>query len=327
MIFPGAMNPKFRVLAKKCFRLLLVVFLVSALTFLMIDLLPGDAAYEMAGMGAAPEDIAALREALGLDRPMPVRYAEWLGRVVRGDLGISLHTREPVLTALLSRLPVTVELVVMAQLMALILAVPVGVASAYRRESALDRFFSAAAFATMSVPVFVMALVLILFFSLGLGWLPATGQVALHQDPGMNIRSFLLPAASIALVEWVPLMRVLRSDMIATLQEDYILMARAKGLSPRHILLRHALRPSSLTLITVLGLQVGHLMGGALIVETVFALPGIGRLLVGAIYGQDHALVQGCILFIAVAYVAVNAIVDALYAVLDPRIRAGAAAA
>ncbi|MCP3955149.1 MAG: ABC transporter permease, partial [Desulfobacterales bacterium] len=177
------------------------------------------------------------------------------------------------------------------------------------------------AFATMSIPVFVMAIVLIYLFALNLSWLPATGYVPLSAGLWPNLRSFLLPALSIAMVEWVTLMRTLRSDMIATLQEDYILMARAKGLPAHHILLRHALRPSLFTLITIMGMQIGHLIGGALIVETIFALPGIGRLLVAAIYGRDFMMVQGCILFITVAFVIVNTMVDLGYFALDPRIR------
>jgi peptide/nickel transport system permease protein len=185
----------------------------------------------------------------------------------------------------------------------------------------VDKTFTSIAFATMSVPVFVMAIVLIYLFALKLPWLPATGYVPLSDGLWPNIRSFLLPALSLAMVEWVALMRVLRSDMISTLKEDYILMARSKGLPAYHILIRHALRPSLFTLITILGMQIGNLIGGALIVETIFALPGIGRLMVGAIYGRDFLMVQGCILFITVAYVIVNSIVDICYFALDPRIR------
>ncbi len=308
-------------LRKKTFHLLLVVWAVSALTFLMIDLLPGDAAYELAGPDASLEDIQALRKELGLDRHIVIRYTQWLGRALGGDLGTSVHTREPVLDAVLARLPVTIELMVMAQLFALLLAIPTGIVGAYRQGGWLDRALGSAAFATMSVPVFVLALLLILLFTLKLRWLPAMGYTPLSESLVMNVKSFILPAAGIAMVEWVPLMRVLRSDLIATLQQDYILMARAKGLPPRHILLHHALRPSALTLVTLVGLHIGHLMGGALIVETIFALPGIGRLLVGAIYGRDYNLIQGCVLLISVAYVVVNFFVDMVYPLLDPRIR------
>jgi peptide/nickel transport system permease protein len=176
----------------------------------------------------------------------------------------------------------------------------------------------------MSTPVFVMALVLIYLFAVRLQWLPATGYVPLNESLLLNIRSFILPALSIALVEWVPLMRVLRSDMITTLQKDYILMARSKGLPVYQILFKHALRPSLFTLLTILGLQIGHLIGGALIVETIFALPGVGRLLVDAIFNQDTNLIQGCILVISIAYVVINFIVDILYTVIDPRVSKGA---
>ena len=306
---------------RKLLRIIIVVWAVSAITFLMVTILPGDVAYSIAGGDASPEDIQAIREELGLDRNLVVRYVDWLGHLAQGNLGESLLTSEPVLDAIVSRLPVTLELMILAQFLALFFAVPIGILSAYRSNSVVDKAFTAIAFATMSVPVFVMAIVLIYLFALKLPWLPATGYVPLSDGLWPNIRSFLLPALSLAMVEWVALMRVLRSDMIATLKEDYILMARSKGLPAYHILIRHALRPSLFTLITILGMQIGNLIGGALIVETIFALPGIGRLMVGSIYGRDFLMVQGCILFITVAYVIVNSMVDICYFALDPRIR------
>jgi len=305
----------------KVIRLICVVLAVTTLTFLMVNLLPGDVAYTIGGMDATPEDIQTIRKDLGLDRNIVVRYFAWLGHVAQGDFGTSYLTHEPVLEAIISRLPVTIELMLLAQFLALFFAIPIGIYSAYKSHSVSDKALSSAAFATMSVPVFVMALVLIYLFALKLRWLPATGYIPLSEGLWPNIRALILPAMSIALVEWVSLMRVLRNDMIVTLQEDYILMARSKGLPASHILIRHALRPSLFTLITILGMQIGHLIGGALIAEIIFALPGIGRLLVGAIYGRDFIMVQGCILFITVAYVSVNALVDFCYAVLDPRIR------
>lgn len=310
-------------LGKRALHLFLVVFASSAVTFLMVDLLPGDAAYQIAGDTATLEDVQAIREELGLNGSLVLRYTNWLADVVRGDLGVSYLTGEPVREAILARLPVTIELMIAAQVIALVLSVPAGIYCGYRPRSGIDRLLGSASFAVMSVPVFVMALVLIYLFALKLGWLPATGYVPLSADPAANIRSMLLPALSIALVEWVPLMRVLRSDMIDTLREDYILMARSKGLPTHTILFRHALRPSLFTLVTLFGIQVGHLIGGALIVETIFALPGIGRLLIGAIFSRDIIVVQGCILFIAVAYVAVNFLVDISYTFLDPRLRRG----
>ncbi len=308
-------------IGKKTLHLALVVMAVSAITFLMVDLLPGDAAYQIAGESATLEDVRAIREELGLHRSIVVRYLVWLADAARGDFGQSFITREPVLESITARLPVTIELIVGAQMIALVLAVPVGIFCGYRPRSGIDRFLSIAAFGVMSVPVFVMALVLIFLFALKLRWLPATGYVPFLENPIENLRSMFLPALSIALVEWVPLMRVLRSDMAATLREDFILMARSKGLPARTILLRHALRPSLFTLVTLFGIQVGHLIGGALIVETIFALPGIGRLLVGAIFARDVIVVQGCVFFITIAYVAINFLVDVTYTVLDPRLR------
>ena len=306
---------------KKLLRLVSVLFAVTVLTFLMVDALPGDVAYEIAGEEATIEGVKAIREALGLDRNILIRYVDWLSSAVQGDLGVSLRTKEPVADAIFTRLPVTLELMLISQVFALALAIPIGVISAYRSRSGLNKVFGAAAFACMSVPAFVMALVLIYIFALTFRWFPATGFAPFSEGLLTNLRSLMLPAASLALMEWAPLMRVLRSDMIATLQEDFILSAKAKGLPARKILLHHALKPSSFTLITILGIQIGHLVGGAVIVETIFALPGIGRLLVGAIYSRDLNMVQGCILLITLGYVTANFLVDALYAVLDPRVR------
>ena len=308
-------------IGKKLLRIIVVVWVVSAITFMMVTILPGDVAYTIAGEEASREDIQSSRKELGLDRSMVVRYAAWLGQIARGDLGKSYLTEEPVLETIMSRLPVTIELMILVQFFALILAIPTGIYAAYKANSIGDKYLTSAAFGTMSVPVFVLAIVLIYLFAIKLRWLPATGYVPLSEGLWPNVRSFLLPALSIAMVEWVILMRVLRSDMIATLQEDFILMARSKGLPASHILIRHALRPSLFTLITILGMQIGHLIGGALVVETIFALPGIGRLLVAAIYNRDFMMVQGCILFITAAYVIANSAVDLCYFVLDPRIR------
>jgi len=305
----------------KFIRLICVVLVVTALTFLLVNLLPGDAAYVIGGEDATLRDIQAIRHELGLDRNVVERYFVWLGDLVRGDLGKSYLTGEPVIEVIVSRLPVTIELIVISQFLALFFALPAGISSAYRNGTFLDRFFSAAGFATLSIPSFVMALLMIYVFSIQLQWLPATGYTPFFDGPWANIKSFILPGLSIALIEWVVLMRVLRSDMITTLQQNFILMARAKGLPPWKVLLHHALRPSSFTLITVVGIQIGRYIGEAVIVETIFALPGIGRLLMNAIYGRDYMMVQGCILLVTVGYVSINSVVDILYTVLDPRIR------
>ena len=307
-------------MTRKMTRLLVVVFTVSVLTFAMLDTLPGDLAYVVGGEEASPEHIQAIRRDIGLDRSMIERYLCWLGRVFSGDLGTSYINYEPVTVAVLQRLPVTIELIAVSQVMALLLALPAGVVCAHTNRSLFDRGITATAFATLSTPSFIMALLLVFCFALRLDWLPATGFVPLSEGLGANLRSILLPAVSIALVEWVPLMRVLRADMIQTLKTDFILMARAKGMPTGRILLRDALKPSSLSLATILGLQFGHWIGAAVVVESIFALPGIGSLLIAGIFSRDYPLVQGCVLIITVVYVIVNAMVDRAYAVLDPRI-------
>ena len=308
-------------IAQKLVRLLLVMLAVTAVTFAMVNCLPGDAAFLIGGEISTGSEIEAIRAELGLDRPIWQRYLDWLADVLRGELGRSYLTHEPVTRVIVSRLPVTLELIVVSQTMALLLALPAGIVSAYRRGTPLDRGISGVAFATFSVPGFVMALVTIYLFAIRLDWLPATGYVPLTRGLWANLKSFVLPGLSIALIEWVVLMRVLRSDLITTLQQEFILMARAKGLPPWKVLLQHALRPSSFTLITILGMQVGRLLGEAVIVETIFALPGLGRLLIDAIYARDALIVQGCVLVITAGYVVVNTGVDLLYGVLDPRVR------
>lgn len=304
-------------------RLLIVVLIVTWFTFLVIDLLPGDVAYEIAGQNASVEEIKEIQEELGLDKNLVLRYWEWLVRVFQGDLGVSYVTSQDVKEAILDRLPVTLELMLISQILALALAVPIGIASAYRAHSPFDVLVGVTAFIFMSTPVFVLSIVFIYLFALQLQWLPATGFVPLSQGLWQNLQSLILPGLSIALIEWVPLMRVLRSDMIETLKEDYILLAKAKGMPDRRILFNHALKPSLFTLVTILGIQIGHLIGGALVVEIIFALPGIGRLLVEAIYGRDLFVVQGCILFITLGYIGINFTVDIVYSFLDPRIRVG----
>jgi peptide/nickel transport system permease protein len=310
-----------RFLWGKLLHLVLVLFAVTVLTFLMLDHVPADIAAEAAGAGAAREDVAAVRQRLGLNDPLPVRYARWTAAAVRGDLGKSFSSGQPVGEAIRSHLPVSLELIVLAQLTVLLLAVPAGIVTAWRAGSTLDRAAGTIAFGFASLPPFALAIGLILVFALRLKWLPATGFTPVSEGVAANLKGFLLPALSIALVEWVTLMRVLRGDMIATLREDFILLARCKGLSTPYILLGHALRPSCFTLITVFGMQTASLFGGAVILEQLFALPGIGRLLVTGIFSQDYPVVQGCVLLIAVAYVAVNFLVDVCYGLLDPRIR------
>ena len=309
--------------ARRLLYLVPVLVAVSLLTFLIASLLPGDLAYVILGDQATPDKVAALRHDMGLDQPIWWRYLGWLGHVLEGDFGRSFRTGQTVLQAVSERLPVSFELMLLAELAALAIGIPLAIACAVRSGSAFDRFMTGSAFGMLSVPAFLSAILLIYLFAVELRWLPATGYVPFAEDPLGNLRCFVLPALTLALGEWPVLMRVLRSDMISTLQEDYIAMARAKGLKPSRILLVHALKPSSLTLVTVTGINIGRLMGGTVIVESVFALPGIGRLLLGAIYTRDLIILQGVVLCVAAGYVLMNFIVDMLYAVLDPRIRHG----
>jgi peptide/nickel transport system permease protein len=309
--------------ARRLVYLVPVLLAVSLLTFLIASLLPGDLAYVILGDQATPEKVAALRHDMGLDHPIWWRYISWLGHVLEGDFGRSFRTGQTVLQAVAERLPVSFELMLLAELGALVIGIPLAIACAVRSGSAFDRFMTGTAFGMLSVPAFLSAILLIYLFAVELRWLPATGYVPFAEDPIGNLRCFVLPSLTLALGEWPVLMRVLRSDMITTLQEDYIAMARAKGLKPSRILLVHALKPSSLTLVTVTGINIGRLIGGTVIVESIFALPGIGRLLIGAIYTRDLVILQGVVLVVACGYVLMNFIVDMLYAVLDPRIRHG----
>ncbi|HQS18919.1 ABC transporter permease [Reyranella sp.] len=308
-------------LARQMVRLVVVLFCVTLLTYMIVNILPGDVAIVILGSLATPEDIAGLRADLGLDRPMLVRYFDWLGSALSGDLGRSYRNGEPVVQAILDRLPVSLQLMVMAQVIALGIAIPVALLSVRRPGGIFDRISASAAFGFLAMPNFMLGIVLIYLFSVTFDLLPATGFTPMSEGLWDNFESMILPSLTLGLIEWTVLMRVLRSDLLTTLKEDFILLARAKGLPQWRVLLQHALRPSSFTLITILGLNIGGLIGGAVIVEQIFALPGVGRLLLGGIFNRDLILVQGTVAFIAVGFVVINFLVDMLYAVLDPRVR------
>jgi len=310
-------------IGRRLLYLIPVLLAVSLLTFLIASLLPGDLAYVILGDQATPEKVEALRHDMGLDRPIWWQYLNWLGHVLQGDFGRSFRTGQTALQAATERLPVSIELMLLAEIIGLAIGVPLAIVCAVKAGGVFDRFMTGTAFAMLSVPAFLSAILLIYLFAVELRWLPATGYVPFEEDPLGNLRCMVLPALTLAFTEWPGIMRVLRSDMIATLQEDYIAMAKAKGLKPARILFVHALKPSSLTLVTITGINIGRLIGGTLIVETIFALPGIGRLLVGALYTRDLIILQGVVLFVAAGFVIMNFIVDMFYALLDPRIRHG----
>lgn len=312
-----------KMLAARLVRMVATILVVSFVTFMMVNLLPGDPINALVPPESQndQEFVEQLREEFGLNDPMMVRYANWLGDAVTGDLGKSVITSQPVAGEIWRRLPITAELALVSIGFSLFIAIPLGTLSAYKQGKRVDQSISAAAQVSLSIPNFVLGLLLIYVFAMRLQWLPATGWTRLTESVSGNIKSVILPALSLALAEAAVYTRVVRSDMISTLQEDYILSARAKGLKDRFILFRHALRPSSLTLITVVGLNVGALIGGTVVIETLFAIPGLGKRLLDAVFQRDFLMIQGITVFVAVVYVTINTLVDLIYMLVDPRIR------
>ena len=312
-----------KMIAGRLTRLALTLLVVSFVTFVGVNVLPGDAINALIPIDAQQdrEFVEQVREEWGLNDPMIVRYGRWLGNAVQGDLGDSIVTGRPVTDEIVHRLPITLEIMFVAVGLSLLLAIPLGLLSAYREGRRPDRVISGVAQLGLSMPVFVTGLILIYFFALKLHWFPATGWNRLSKGIGPNLKTVALPAISLAITEAAVYTRVLRSDVITTLKENYILSARAKGLTDRYILFRHGLRPSLLTLVTVVGLSIGTLIGGTLVVEYLFAIPGLGRRIFSAIYQRDFMMVQGITILITAFYVIVNTVVDLSYMVVDPRIR------
>ena len=305
-------------------RLIATLFVVSILTFLLVEQLPGDPILAILPPEALDdlENIERIRKELKLDDSVFTRYARWAGDAIQGDLGKSYITDQPVADAIKDRIPVTMELALLATIIAAIFAIPIGAIAAYREGGYFDRITSALTTAALSIPGFLVGIFFIWLFTLKFNWLPSTGWNRLSEKGLLaNLQTAILPASALALAPLAINARLIRADMIGTLKEDYILSARAKGLRDRYILMRHALRPSSLTAITVFALQLGGLIGGTVVIETVFALPGLGTRLISGIYQRDVMMIQGITLFIATVYVVVNTAVDLLYLALDPRIR------
>lgn len=299
-----------------------VLLLVALAVFFIFQLLPGDAAVMGLGDDATPETVAALRHQMGLDRPAAVRFVEWLSRAAQGDFGLSLRsTHEPVGPLLGAKLWITAQLALASLAIGLALGVPLGIAAALRRDGLLDLVVRTAGMVGYSMPRYWLAILLVLLFSLQLAWLPPAGYLVPGDSLGELPRYLLLPALSLGLPLAAVVMRFLRSGLLDVLSQDYVRTARAKGLGERTVIVRHALRNGLLPLVTVVGLHMGHLLGGAVIVEQVFSWPGIGWLMVESIHQRDLPVVQGAILVSAVIFMAINLLVDFSYAVLDPRIR------
>lgn len=294
---------------------------VSVLVFVAIRVLPGDPVLVMAGPEADAEVVARLREAMGLDRPLPVQYVEWLGRAVRGELGVSLQYDVPVGRLIISRLPVTLPLTAMAAFFMVLVALPLGLYAATRARRPGDYLTMVVAQIGLAVPSFWAGLLLILLFSVHLGWLRSGGFEGWAQGFWPAVRSLLLPAVALGLFQAAVLIRATRSALLEVLDEEYVRTARAKGVREGLVVTKHALRNALIPLATVVGLQLGQLIAGSIVLESVFALPGLGRLALGAIGARDLPVVQGITLFVASAIVTINFAVDLSYTLLDPRIR------
>ena len=312
-----------RFFVRRLLQLIPVLLIVSVLTFLLLNLLPGGTTQIAVTVcpGCEPEKIEQVEKDLELDESIPVRYVNWLGDALQGDLGRSYINEVDVTQLLSERLPISLQLMLYAQVISLVIAIPLGVLAAYRANTRLDRTLSTSAFGLLSLPNFILGVLLVYFFALQLDWLPATNAPKFSEDPGEHFKSMILPSLTLALGLVAIYMRLLRTDMMATLQEDYIGVAKAKGMSTSHILFRHAFRPSSFSLLTVAGITVGNLIGGTLIVEQIFGLNGLGSLIVFGIFQRDFLVVQGAVVVICVAFVLINFVIDLLYGFLDPRIR------
>jgi len=298
-----------------------VMGVVALILFALLPLTPGDPAQIIAGDYATPQDIAKIRSALGLDKPLLTQAGIWLGNVLRGDLGTSIYSGLPVTTLIAQRVGPTVALTLLAMLISVALAVPLGVLAAWRQGSWIDRVIMIFSVSGFSMPVFWLGFLLVWVFSIWLGVLPVQGYQPLADGPWQFLRHLILPAVTLSLIYMALIARMTRASMLGVLGEDYVRTAFAKGLPPRRVLLGHALKAASLPVVTIIGVGFALLIGGAVVTESVFALPGIGRLTVDAIVRRDYPVIQGVILIISGVYVLLNLAIDILYVFLDPRIR------
>jgi peptide/nickel transport system permease protein len=315
-----------RYLVVRLYSMALTLLGLTVLVFLMLHLIPGTVVEQMIGADAmvSQQMVDQLKRFFGLDQPWYVQYGRWLGQLLRGDLGTSWRTGKPVLSLILERLPVTIELTVLAVGFSLVLGVAAGILSAVRRDRAIDHVTRIGTLLGLSVPVFWQGTMLILFFSLYLRWMPPVMWVDLFSDPRRNLTIMVLPALCLGTAAAANVARTTRSCMLDVLNSDYVRTALAKGLAGRAIVLKHALKNAMIPVVTVVGLQLGILLGGTVVVEEVFTLPGVGRLVLWSIYQRDYPVTQSTILFIAALFMGLNLAVDLLYGYLEPRIRYGA---
>lgn len=308
-------------IARRILATIPVMAVVGLFVFSLLYLSPGDPAAIIAGDQATPADIERIRASLGLDRPFLVRFGEWAWRILHGDLGISIFTNLPVTTMIGQRVEPTISLMLVTLVFAIVVAVPLGVLAAWKAGSLIDRLVMGLAVAGFSVPVFVVGYVLAYVFALQLGWLPVQGYTPLAQGLWPWLSNLILPSVTLGLVYIALIARVTRATMLDVLSQDYVRTARAKGLAQRHILFVHALKNAAVPIVTVIGIGIALLIGGAVVTETVFAIPGLGRLTVDAILRRDYPVIQGVVLLFSFTYVLVNLAIDLFYTILDPRIR------
>ncbi|KAJ9431119.1 MULTISPECIES: ABC transporter permease [Pantoea] len=305
-------------------RLLLAIptlLLVSIMVFALQKLLPGDPVLAMAGEERDPAVIAQLRAEYHLDDPIPTQYFAWIGNALTGDLGMSLRTKEPVTALIASKLPVTLELSLLAMIIALVIGISMGIIAAVRKDSWVDHTTNFVALSGISVPHFWLGILLILLFSVHLQWLPASGFVPVSEDVAQNLKTLLLPALVLGTGLAATLMRHTRASMIAVLKADYIRTARAKGLLAKKVVLKHALRNALMPIVTLTTLLFGELLGGAVLTEQVFTLPGFGKMIVDAVFNRDYAVVQGVVLVVAIGFLLLNLLADVLYLIINPKMR------
>ena len=310
-----------RYILRRLFFIIPVALLVCFLTFMVIHLVPGDPARVLLGEEATPETVAALRQQLGLDKPVAVQFGLWFWQLLHGNMGQSIQLQQPVLDAIQQRLPVTAELGITSLLFSLLLAFPLGIYSATHRNSWVDWLVNVLTLTSTAVPGFVLGLVLLLVFAVDIRFFPPGGYTPFSDDPAGNIRDLILPMITLGTGTVAVNMRQIRASMIEVLSQDYVRTARAKGLRERRVQYIHALRNAIIPVITVIGLQIGAVLGGTFVVETIFLWPGIGQLAVTSILAKDYPMVQGVVLLSAFLYMGANLLVDVCYAVLDPRIR------
>jgi peptide/nickel transport system permease protein len=301
--------------------MLFAILFLTAVIFALMQAVLGDPVVLMLGRDADPETVARLRQDLGFDRPTHVQYLDWLGRLLRGDWGRSFRTSEPVLPAILARLPISLELTAWALGLALVLALALGILAAIRRDTPLDLGVSVLTGLGVAMPNFWIAILLILLFALQLRWLPSSGLPSWAEDPAGHLRAMLLPAVTLSAAYFANLARLTRARMLEALESDYVRTARAKGLSELPVLARHVVRNAAVPIVTVIGLGVALLIGGVVVTESVYSIPGLGRLTVDAVLARDYPTVQAVILLFSVVYVVINLLVDLSYVLLDPRIR------